>query len=234
MARTTLGKIISRAHKLAAIPELTSGRTDALAEPDEMIDEVNSGLAELHDLIVDSYQDFLTISAEIEMVANEQRVLLPSDFYKLRSIFAYESSDQRRRLSEWQMADQGRYRVAEAWDYPDYSIISNHIEWLPLPSTTRSVVLYYVRQFVPLEETTDELTPEVPTGWEDYVVGYAANYLFEKQDLDPSAALSKMERAKKRIVSSAAKRNASEPRRTVDVMNRYSGYRRHRLGWPRN
>lgn len=233
MSRTTLGKIITRAHKLAAIPELTSGRTDALAAQDEMIDEVNAGLAELHDLIVDSYQDFLTVSTEIEMTANEQRVLLPADFYKLRSIFAYETSEHRRRLYEWQMQDQSRYGLSEAWDYPDYRIISNHIEWLPLPSTTRTVVLYYVRQFAPLEETTDELTPEVPIGWEDYVVGYAANYLFTKQDLDPSAALSKMDRAKRRIVSSASKRNASEPRRTVDVRNRYSGYRRH-LGWPRN
>lgn len=235
MARATLGSIVSRAHRLASVPEQTSGRTDALATQSDVIEEANSALGELHDLIVDANQDYLTVFTTVSMVASSNKTLLPNDFYKLRSIYALDSSQQRRKLKMFNIGDQSRYRVAESWDYPDYRIMNNYIYWLPLPSVARTVEIFYIRQFIPLENTNDELPPEIARGWEDFIVGHVAEWLLDVSELDPTPGRKKKEESRRRIQSSASRRNSAEPRKLPDVNNRYHGYRRrYRYDWPRS
>lgn len=234
MARPNLGAIITRAHRLAAIPEASSSRTSAVATQAEMIDEANAALAELYDIIIEGWEDILTSSTQLSMVAGENKTLLPADFYKLRTIYALVDSDQRRALDQWQMPDVASRRVTEAWDYPDYRLVGRYIEWLPTPSTTRTVEMYYVRQFLQLNATTDELPPEITRGWEEFVVGFLAEYLLDKRNLDPTPAIRRKEMARKRIQRSCSQRDASRPRRTIDVNQRYDGFRRRqRLPWPK-
>lgn len=233
MARPTLATIISRAHKLATIPEQSSGRTDALSSQAETIAEVNSALGELHELIVDAYQDYLTVYTELSMTAGSNSTQLPDDFFKLRSLHVVIDSDHRQKLDPWQMSDRGSYRVNESWDYPNYRIIGNDIIWMPTPNTTRTVEMYYIRQFQPLENTTDELPQEIPLGWEDFLVAHVAEWLLDIAELDPTPGVRRLQKARKRITESAGKRNSAEPQTTTDVNNRYGYNRRNRYGWPR-
>ena len=131
------------------------------------------------------------------------------------------------------MADAAHIRATERWEYPRYRIISNHIEWLPAPATSKDVEIYYVRQFVPLENTTDEISPEIPRGWEDFVVAHLAEYLLDKRDLDSTSAAKRKEMARRKIIDSASHRNASGPRKTIDVNRRYDPGRSRKLPYPR-
>ena len=232
MARVTLQDIRERAHALAQVPQESSGRTSALASKAAVTSEINAALGELHNILVNANQDYMTEYMTFDIAADDDKYLLPEDFYKLRSLVAQVSTNERRPLEEWQILDQSRYRVNEAWDYPDYRIMGRYIRWLPIPRIARTIEMYYVRQWLPLENESDELPPEIARGWEDFLVGHAAMWLLKTLSLDWTKAREMKEESREMIKDAAEKRNSYQPRKTPDVNRRYHGYRRYRYPWP--
>lgn len=229
--RVKLEDIIRRAFRMADVPVPDENRSDQYVDLVEAVDEANAGLAELHDLLVEKWIDWLTKTATVTMTVGQQTTLLPSDFLALREIFIIDSGNQRHPLDEFRLDEMAGSTTTATDSYPDYRIMNTHLYWHPLPSGARSVELWYVRAFDVLEDLNDEISPELPAGWEEYVVGHLAEYIIDKAERNSTTGAKAKARAERRITTLASNRNASGPRKTPDVSGRFA--RRRRYPYPK-
>jgi len=229
--RVTLGDIINRAFRMADVSIPDESRSDQYVSLIEATDEANAGLAELHDLLVEKWIDWLAKTATVTMTAGQQTTLLPADFLALQEIFLIDSGNQRHRLEEFRLDEMAGSTTSKTDSFPDYRIMNTHLYWHPLPSGTRSVELWYTRAFDVLEDTNDEISPELPAGWEEFVVGHLAEYIIDKAERNSTAGAKAKARAERRIITVASNRNASRPRKTPDVSGRYA--RKRRFPYPK-
>ena len=230
MARLTLDDLIRRAHQMADIPRPSTSRTDASVGINEITDVLNDGLAELHDLLVGTFEDWLTTKTDLATVASTETVLLPSDFYKLRRLFKIEGG-QRVQLDPFDFEDMLGTTRTDTSDRPYWRVMNTHLYLNPLPAAAYTLEAWYVRAFNRLEDAGAELSPELPNGWEAFPIAYAAAYMLTKEERDPQVALLQMERARDRIESAARSRGSVGPRSVRDVRGRFGN--KHRFPIPR-
>lgn len=231
MARITLGDIVRRAHQMADVPQDSTSRTDAVIGKAEGVDVANDGLAELHDLLVGVYEDWLTTKATLTTTASTETTLLPADFYKLRHLYKLDSGT-RVELVPWDLEDAAGTTTTETDDCPRWRIMGTHVYFNPLPAAAYTLEMWYVAQFARLEDDEDEISPELPFGWEAYPIAYVAAYILSKEERDPSPALMQLQRAKDRIQSAARSRGGSGPQAVKRVNSRFQSKRR--FPTPRN
>jgi len=234
---STAGEIITRGHRMADIPEASALQTDPFVTTDEALEIVNEGLGELHDLLVEVYEEWLTeVDTSLSMTAAGRTTALPSDFFKLRGLFLLDGT-QRIELYPFDPLDIAGTTTTDTTDRPDYRIVGNKLYWSELPGSAYSLEIWYVRQFRPLDDIADLPEPEIPEGWELFVVAFLANYLLAKEESDTTPAEKALARARRRIESAATNRDASRPQQVRDVSGRFDtdrrGRRRRRLPYPR-
>lgn len=216
MARVTCEDIITRGHLMADVPEPSTSRTGAFASEAEMLLVANAGLAALHDLLVEKYEEWLTTSDIITVLQEATKTLLPQQFYKLRRLYLL-ASNQRITLEPFEFVDMDGSLTTTTEPYPMYRVMGQWVYWHPLPSAERQVEIWYIRQFAPLANRTDEISPELPFGWEEYAIAHVAEYLMGKEERDPSIAIMAKRRVEQRIISGAANRDTNRPKVTPSV-----------------
>jgi hypothetical protein len=220
MAQVTLAEIITRAHNMADVPEPSTLQTGAFVSATEATRVVNEGLADLHSVLVDKYEDWLTKVDAITITAGAASQDVPAEFFKLRYLFVLDGT-RRVTLDPINPEDLDGYDTAERCDYPAYKIIENKIRWFPPAASTRTGEIWYIRRFTPLVNTTDQVSPELQPGWEQYPIAHLAAYIIAKEERDPSIALQAKNYALNLIVVAASNRDASRPRTTVNVSGRF-------------
>lgn len=230
MARITLDDIIRRAHLAADVPEPSSSRSDAFVGVEEVVDVANAGLGELHDLLVDVYEDWLTKKTDISLVASTETTKLPSDFLKLRMLFILDGG-VRSEMDEHCLSDLAGSTRTDTSNRPTYRVMGTNVYWHPLPASAYTAEMWYVRQFDVLEDREDEISPELPRGWEDYVVGHVAEYITDKGERDNPSGAKLKARAAQRITKLARSRNASGPKTVKDTAGRFA--KKSRYPYPR-
>lgn len=226
MARVTLGNIITYGHLMADVPEPSTSRSGAFASEDEIAKKANDGLSELHDILMNKYEDWLTTKGTINLYQGNETTILPSDFYKLKKLFLLDGN-QRVSPDPFELDDLEGTTTTETSTHPDYKIMGNRIYWRNLPSANQQSEIWYIRQFKPLVNRDDEIAPELPAGWDTYPIAYVAKYLLGKAERDPSIAILEMRTVKDRIESAATNRDASRPRTSKDVSGRFERKRRY-------
>lgn len=217
MAQVTLLDIKTRALDLADIPSTSSWITDA-----RLTDAVNDGLSDLHDILVETYQDVLTFTAQVPLAAGTEFINLPVDFFKVRKVFILDGST-RRELEQFTLDDLDGRDNDETSSRPGYRLIGNKMWFHPRPESSTTVDLWYVRNFQPLIDDTDEVSPMLERGWELFVVAHVAAYLLAREESDPSYALATKAEARARIQSASRHRDASGPQKVRDVSRRFAG-----------
>jgi len=230
MARVTLYTICARALMLADIPFGDDTATGNAYSAGELQAVANEGLAELRDLLVEAWEGFLATDDTVKMRSGERYTTLPDDFFKLQHLYLIEGS-QRIEIDPWGFEELSGTETTETDSYPRYQVRGNRIVWHPLPASDRDVEMWYVRQFKDLTHWEDEISPEIPRGWESFVVAHIAEYVLTRQERDTRPATMMRERARQHIISSASNRDASRPRVTPDVSGRYR--RRRNFPLPR-
>lgn len=223
MARVTCEMIITRGHAMADVPEPSTSRTGAFASETEILLVANAGLAALHDILVEKYEEWLTTGDTITVLSGATKTLLPQQFYKLRKLYLLVSN-QRIPLAPFEFSDMDGSLITTTDQRPMYRVMGQWIYWFPLPNAERQAEIWYIRQFFPLVNKTSEVTPELPFGWEEYAVAHVAEYLMSKEERDPSTAILAKRRVEKRIIEGAANRDTNRPRVTPSVNKRYRRY----------
>ena len=111
-------------------------------------------------------------------------------------------------------------------EYPRYQIKGRRLYWLPLPSTARTIEVWYRKLFDPIEDYADEIDPIIPRPWVRFLVAYLARYVLDKQETDSGIAEKLVQSSSARIVSQVTRRRGSHglntPRRGRSFNERVS------------
>lgn len=132
-----------------------------------LIDAIaNEGLSELHSLLVETHEDYLTKeSSEISIVAGTESYTLPTDFVKCVAAFLHLDG-RRYQLESYQFADLDGLRTA--------------------PVTAGTVKLFYIPEPAYWQSggptSLNSIIPALPKGWERLIICHMAMSQLEREE----------------------------------------------------
>jgi hypothetical protein len=164
-------------------------------------DYINAGLSELHDMLVQSYSDYLMKITTIPIVPGTEAYALPSDFLKARKVF-YTSGDRRFPMERFNEDEIGGYRSS--------------------PVGGGDIEVWYIPQFTKLTDDDSTVDVSVPIGWEDFVCLHAAVRLLMREESDATPLMQEREIQRNKIVNAAEPRDAGQASRVGDYYGRWN------------
>jgi hypothetical protein len=167
-------------------------------------DYVNDGLSALHDILIESYEDYLYKTGTVSVVSGTESYNLPTDFYKLLKCF-YLSSNRRYTVKRFSLSDIDGYKSS--------------------PISSGTFELWYIPQFAVLSGDSDTVHVSVPIRWENFVALHAAIQLLNREESDSSALMREREAERARIISMAQPRDIGEQMTVEDHSGRWNGSR---------
>jgi len=215
---TTLAQLITRVRQRADMVG------SAFVSDAEIIDYVNVGMAEIHDLLVDKYEDYY-VSTTTYTLPGGNPGTLPATFYKALGV-DLDAGGVSYRMRRYTFQERNMYnspsvaaaRIADT----RYSIQGNQIKFIPSPTTSGTATLHYVPEAQRFSSgstsaTIVSLAPAIANGYEEYVVVDAAIKCLMKEESDIQTHMIYKEQLRKRLESAAGNRDAGEHSRISDV-----------------
>lgn len=215
MPKATLADIRARALDFADVPYSSSWVTTARVN-----DIINDALNDLHTMIVESYEDYLTEQYNTTLASGTDSITVPSDFFKLRGIYIIDNNF-RFRLEPWEWQDLHAMISTTVSARPRYRVMGQQIKFWPVALSDYTLEVWYIKQFKDLVADNDEIEPALPNGWDCYAVGHVAAYLLQRKEQDPGPALAYKEDARRQIESALTSRDAAGPKKFKDLSERY-------------
>ena len=186
----------------------------------EVNDYINIGLGELHDLLVSKYEDYYVSSVSFTLTSGTSTYTFSaislSDFYKLLGVDAVQGNDTVR-IKRFNFADRTRYQadvsVYSSKGYADYeyAIRGESIEFIPEPTSTDSIKIWYVPSCTKLTSDGATVSSSIELNWEEYAVLVAAIKMRQKEETSTAALERDLERITARIEEASRNRDAAEP-----------------------
>ena len=187
---------------------------DSVAESD-ITAVLNEECAALHELMVDTFEDYAITSAQVTVLANTDSIALPTTLYKIRAVEDDANDDEPLPRFNW----EDRKRVGRL----SYAVLGSNLIMRPKQASAKVLNVWFVPQYTALVAGSD--TFAVPNQWHVLPVLSAAARFCTIQEKDATALTERAERVRARIVASAAQRDAGDPGKARDVR----GWRRGRL-----
>jgi|TARA_R100000455_G_C6260610_1_gene115987 hypothetical protein len=215
---TTLAQLITRVRQRADMVGST------FVSDSEVVDYINVAMAEIHDLLVDKYEDYFVSSTTYTLPADNPGTL-PSDFYKALGV-DFLSGGLTYRMMRFTFQERNMYNapaiVASRIADTRYAIQGNQIKFIPSPSTSGTVTLFYVpeSQQFSAGSTSDTIVskaPPIAKGYEEYLVVDAAIKCLMKEESNTQPHMIYKEQLRKRLEAASANRDAGESSKITDV-----------------
>lgn len=192
-------------------------------------DYINAAASELHDILVNSFEEYVSKVQTITLVSGTESYALPTDYYKTQKMFSL-SGGYRFRIPRFNLDELDAYQDQVVTAFVDgtnlrYRVIGNSVMFAPKPSGG-TIEHWYFPQFVKLVADGDVIEVAVPIGWEDFVVLTAAARIRVREELDASQLMGMREAARQNILGAAQERDAGEAHRISDNTNRFNYGRR--------
>lgn len=186
----------------------------------EIRDYLNSGISELHDVLVQKYEDYYVTAHSPYTLSSGSTHSLPDDFYKALGV-DLESGGQTYSLRNYSFAERNMYKSDPLHGLDPnagtrYHIQGSEVKFIP-DNATGSATLYYVPAAAQLNGTNITSITSVIPGYEEYIVVCAAVFCLMKEESDVQFHLLKKNELLGRIESAAGKRNAGDSYSIVDV-----------------
>ena len=214
---TTLAQLITRVRQRADMVGST------FVSDSEVVDYINVAMAEIHDLLVDKYEDYFVSSTTYTLPADNPGTL-PSDFYKALGV-DFLSGGLTYRMMRFTFQERNMYNapaiVASRIADTRYAIQGNQIKFIPSPSTSGTVTLFYVpeSQQFSAGSTSDTIVskaPPIAKGYEEYLVVDAAIKCLMKEESNTQPHMIYKEQLRKRLEAASANRDAGEAAKITD------------------
>ena len=192
----------------------------------ELNSYINSSIAELHDIIVQSFEhDYYVKDVSFNTVSGQDEydldtVVTDQDFYKLRGLDAKLNNDQFFTLQPFNFNERNRYQNFGTWDYLGianvrYRIVGNKIKLTPTPDSALEVKIWYIPTATKLTTDTDEL--DDLNQFAEYVIVDAAIKMLQKEESDVTVLLAQKAALKRRIEEAANNRDAGAAESVEDI-----------------
>ena len=215
---TTLAQLITRVRQRADMV------WSAFVSDAEIVDYINVAMAEIHDLLVDKYEDYY-VSTTTYTLPGGNPGTLPATFYKALGV-DFDSGGVSYRLKRYSFQERNMYNspgaVAARIADTRYAIQGNQIKFIPDPTTSGTVTLHYVPEAQRFSSgstsaTIVSLAPAIANGYEEYVVVDAAIKCLLKEESDVQPHMVYKEQLRKRLEAAAGNRDAGESYKISDV-----------------
>lgn len=185
----------------------TSGTSVDLT-PTVLNEILNEALTEGFDVITNKWLDYATGLSDISIVADEDTYPLPADFYKMRVVWL-QQGDRYKRLHPVDLDSAHRYAGKTGGVYR-YRITNRNLVFMPTPSGAETVRIFYVPQQPELVNDYDTVTLDVPIELK-YILAIGWREILDRQNLDPSPAITKVQQYGAMLRVSADSLDAGEP-----------------------
>lgn len=243
---TPTGEMCLSQIRLAAMQRADRVNSNFVTMP-EWRNYINQSMFELYDLLITVYEDYY-IAAPIQFVANGSTFLYPlpngsntfldglnpnstitpRPFYKMTGVdlALNTASNAFVTVNRFNFADRNRfvYPNSASTIYGvfnlQYRIMGNNIEFIPTPSASQTIRLWYIPRLKELLLDTDTTDIGI-SGWVEYVIVKAAYYALTKEESDTTQLVLQLAALQKRIEESASNRDAGMPDK---ISNTNSGW----------
>lgn len=187
---------------------------------------INSSIAELHDLLVQSYNaDYAVKDATFQTIGQQSEyqlstILPDGDFYKLRAMDARLNGDDWFTLKPFNFNERNRFQHFGVWDYLGitnvrYRIVGSKLILSPVPDRDIDIRVWYVPLATKLVNDTDEL--DDLNQYAEYVIVDAAIKMLNKEESDVTVLMNQKMALKRRIEEAANNRDVGEPESISDI-----------------
>ena len=191
----------------------------------EINDYLNTGLGELHDLLVLKFEDYYVSSISFNMASDTSSYSLQSiglnNLYKLLGVDLKQGSETVR-VPRYSFQERNTFKSSQAL-YSDrghtnhrYSLTGNNINFIPTPTSSDEVTLWYVPKYTKLVNDSDSVDGSIASNWEDYAVYSAAIKMRQKEETSVTSLEREQEKITARIEEAARNRDAGEPMGITD------------------
>lgn len=189
---------------------------------DTLLDHwINLELSELHDDLVNAFEDYYVGQKQIAVSAGVESYALPADFLKCAMVYYIDSNGSRipmRRFNLRTIDGMSGELLPHNTNMADaYRVMDNRI-WF-VPSFSGTAELWYTRQYRRLIQDDELIDMNIPVGWEDCVISGCAARCAAKEESDPNPFLQQKAAAKQRILSAMNNRDQG-PSAIIDVYGR--------------
>lgn len=195
-------------------------------ENDELNFYINQSIAELHDMLVQSYgSDYYVKTASFTTTNSQDNydlstVITDDDFYKLRAVDAQINNNDWTTIQRFNFNERNRLQNTTGWSYLGisnvrYRLIGNEIIFSPAPDNNTNIKLWYVPRAVILSDDAD--TYNDFNGWIEYVIVDCAIKMLNKEESDVSVLLNDKALLKRRIEEVANNRDVENCESIQDI-----------------
>lgn len=194
----------------------------------ELNSYINKSIAELHDILVQSYgSDYFVISDDFNTAADTASYALPEDFYKLHGVDAALNGQDYVNIKKFNFNERNRFDDISVWNtygVPSvrYRIVGGDITFSPVPDSTIAMRLWYTPVATVLIEDDDELNDF--NQYSEYVIVDAAIKMLQKEESDVSVLMAQKQALLQRITYAAQNRDAGEPESVSDIYSENDEY----------
>tara|TARA_R110000824_G_scaffold94917_4_gene228638 strand:+ start:349 stop:1014 length:666 start_codon:yes stop_codon:yes gene_type:complete len=198
----------------------------------ELVGWINIALAELHDILVTTYEDYYVSTEDYSLPADNPGTL-PDSFYKaigvdLSMSGSFEGSNVVYRMRPYSFQERAAYSnplmTASRSTSTFYNIRGNEIHFIPNPTVGAAVRLYYVPEASYFSEaaiqpgdTIGDVAPRVAIGWEEYIINDVCMKIVMKEEGDPTGFASLKNAQRKRLETVAQIKDPGESKAITDV-----------------
>ena len=239
MAAITESKLVARVRQRADM------ESNDFVSDLEVQTYINAGLAELHDILIQTYgQDYYVSNATFNTVAGTDTYPINSstsgpnisNFYKLRGMDAKVNGADYFTLRPFNFNERNVYQNWGSWSLLGltnirYRMVGDNIVFTPQPDNVTEVKVW----FIPTAQQFDSSTPATSTttfadinGYAEYVVIDAAIKCLQKEESDVQVLMAQKTAMKRRIEEAANNRDAGSPLQVSDIYgeNNYQWFTR--------
>jgi hypothetical protein len=217
---------ITFAELKTAARERADMKNSNFVEDSELAYYINSSIAELHDMLIQTYgSEYYIKEVEFQTTPRqgeyELNTIIPDqDFYKLRAVDARLNGDDWFTLKRFNFNERNRFQNFGVWDYLGitnvrYRIMGNKIILSPIPDNNIDVRLWYIPLATELINDSDEL--QDLNQYSEYVIVDAAIKMLNKEESDVSVLMAQKQALKRRIEEAAQNRDAGDPESISDI-----------------
>lgn len=194
----------------------------------ELIRYANMAYKDLYAQIILSKEFYFTTSEDLQVVGSQDTYPLPSNFYKLDGVdLELDTSGRFLTLQPMQFLERNKFRsglgltIAPFAQFFNYILLSNTIRFVPLPSQSNTVKLWFTPE--PVVITNLSQTLSIPIGGDEYMSLYMAAMMAAKEVSDPTPFNTKRLEVLDQLKNSLKDRDSGSPHYIVDVTSINSG-----------
>lgn len=215
---------------LAQLRERARERADM--EESQFVDDtelnyyINSSIAELHDILVQSYgEDYYVEETTFTTTPGQESydlstIFPDNDFYKLRGIDAQLNGDDYFTLKPFNFNERNRFQHFGVWDYLGitnvrYRILGSKLRLSPPPDGNVTVRIWYIPKSTELVDDADVF--DDINYFAEYVIVDAAIKMLNKEESDVSVLMAQKQDLKRRIEEASNNRDAGDPESIQDI-----------------